>query len=80
MMSKSAARRHRNLLLPGDIPEPHLVAAALVLVRVGEIDTGDGHARERTRDLPLARRRCSCRRSERKDEREREDPEHRRGR
>ena len=49
------------------------MAAVLVLVRVGDIDTGDGDARDRPRDLPLARRCCSGGRRDRENESKGED-------
>ncbi len=72
-----AVARESPVAPGGDVPEPHFVAAALVLVRVGDIGAGDGDARDRPRDLPLARRCGAGSRYDRKKESESEDPAHR---
>ena len=53
------------------------MAAVLVLVRVGHIGTGDGNARDRPRDLPLARRCCGGGRHDRENETKGENSTHR---
>ena len=54
----------------GDVPEPDLVAALPVLVRVGDLGARDAHGRDRPGHRPLARRRCGRGRNERKREHE----------
>ena len=71
-----AVARNPLVAAGGDVPEPDLVAALPVFVRVGDLGARDARGRDRPGHRPLARRRRGCSRNERENQNEQEKPPH----